>query len=106
MRHFHDGAVEHIDVSPWRKETFARFLRPLVRPLVGTLGADGDCDLWHVTSQSSKYLPLDARVPVVLTIHDLNFLHESPHDDQLASIDRKLADIQANPRRYFTFSVF
>ena len=28
----------------------------------------------------SRYLPLDPRVPVVLTIHDLNFLH----DDVLA----------------------
>jgi len=99
VRHFHDGAVEHIDVSPWRKETFARFLRPLVRPLVGTLGADGDCDLWHVTSQSSKYLPLDPRVPVVLTIHDLNFLHDDRHRSRPGAVRRKLAAVQAKVDR-------
>ena len=99
VRHFHDGDVEHIDVSPWRKETFARFLRPLVRPLVGTLGADGDCDLWHVTSQSSKYLPLDARVPVVLTIHDLNFLHDDRHRSRPGAVRRKLATVQAKVDR-------
>ena len=49
---------------------------------------------WHVTNQMSKYLPLDPRVPVVLTIHDLNFLHEAPHDEQVGKISRKLADIQ------------
>lgn len=91
VRFFQDGAVEHIDVSPWRKESFARFLRPLVRPF----GADGRCDLWHVTSQSSKYLPLDPRVPVVLTIHDLNFLHDERHRSRPAAVTRKLAAVQA-----------
>jgi glycosyltransferase involved in cell wall biosynthesis len=91
VRHFRDGAVEHIDVSPWRKETFARFLRPLVRPFRG----DGPCDLWHVTSQASKYLPLDPRVPVVLTIHDLNFLHDERHRGRPAAVRRKLAAVQA-----------
>ena len=90
VRRFRDGDVEHIDVSPWRRESVARFLRPIVRPFV----PDGACDLWHVTSQSSKFLPLDARVPVVLTIHDLNFLHESTADGPPADPARKLADIQ------------
>ncbi len=91
VRHFSDGAVEHIEVSPWRKEPFARFLRPLVGPF----RPEGGCDLWHVTSQSSKYLPLDARVPVVLTIHDLNFLHDERHRQRPAAVRRKLAAVQA-----------
>ena len=95
VRHFHDGAVEHIDVSPWRKESFARFIRPLVRPF----RTDGGYDLWHVTSQSSKYLPLDPRVPVVLTIHDLNFLHDERHRSRPAAVRRKLADAEAVARR-------
>ncbi len=91
VRHFHDGAVEHIETSPWRRESVARFLRPLVRPF-----ASGDrFDLWHVTSQTSKYLPLDARVPVVLTIHDLNFLHDQRHQTRPAAVRRKLAAVQA-----------
>jgi len=95
VRHFRDGAIEHIDVSPWRKETFARFLRPLVRRFAG----DGACDLWHVTSQASKYLPLDPRVPVVLTIHDLNFLHDQRHRDRPAAVRRKLEAVQAKVDR-------
>ena len=95
VRYFYDGAVEHIDVSPWRKESFARFLRPLVRPFQ----ADGGYDLWHVTSQSSKYLPLDPRVPVVLTIHDLNFLHDERHRSRPAAVRRKLAAVQAKVDR-------
>lgn len=95
VRYFEDGAVEHIDVSPWRKESFARFLRPLVRPF----HADGGYDLWHVTSQSSKYLPLDPRVPVVLTIHDLNFLHDERHRSRPAAVRRKLAAVQAKVDR-------
>ena len=34
--------------------------------------------LWHATTQNTRYLPLDNRIPVVLTIHDLNFLREKP----------------------------
>ncbi|MEM9352133.1 MAG: glycosyltransferase family 1 protein [Planctomycetota bacterium] len=33
-------------------------------------------DLWHMTNQCSKYLPWNRRVPILLTIHDLNFLRE------------------------------
>ncbi|MFM7804457.1 MAG: glycosyltransferase, partial [Verrucomicrobiota bacterium] len=73
----------------------ARFIRPIVRPFV----ADGDCDLWHVTSQSSKFLPLDPRVPVLLTIHDLNFLHDERHRTRPAAVRRKLAAVQAKVDR-------
>ena len=84
-----------LDVAPWKKEAVQRFVRPVLRPVLGRPAFAA----WHVTNQMSRYLPLDPRVPVVLTIHDLNFLHESPHDDQLATIDRKLADIQAKVDR-------
>lgn len=33
-----------------------------------------DIDLWHATHQDTKYLP-SSKIPVVLTIHDLNFLY-------------------------------
>jgi glycosyltransferase involved in cell wall biosynthesis len=36
---------------------------------------------------------------VVLTIHDLNFLHEAPHDEQLRATGRKLADMQRRVNR-------
>ena len=84
-----------LDVAPWKKEAVQRFVRPVLRPVLGRPAFAA----WHVTNQMSRYLPLDPRVPVVLTIHDLNFLHESPHDEQLATIDRKLADIQVKVDR-------
>jgi len=89
-RYFPGGGFEVITVSPWNKEALRRLYRPLVRPLLPAPRVR----VWHVTSQMSKYLPLDDRVPVVLTIHDLNFLHESPDTVRSEEIDRKLADIQ------------
>jgi len=73
----------------------AGLVRPLVQPFLGPRRFD----LWHVTNQMSKYLPFDGRVPVLLTIHDLNFLHESPpegrsREERDREAERKLADIQ------------
>lgn len=89
-RHFPGITAGELTVAPWRKEAVQRFLRPLLpawchrqRPA-----------LWHSTNQMTKYLPLDSRVPVLLTIHDLNFLHESGTDNQAHDRGRKLADIQ------------
>ena len=90
VRHLRAGGVEHIDVSPWRKETFAGLYRPLLAPF----RRGQRYDLWHVTNQTSKYLPLDPKVPVVLTIHDLNFLHDDRHKDRPRAVARKLADVQ------------
>lgn len=90
-RHFPGGGFGRISVRPWKKEALRQYLRPLARPFL----PEPTVALWHVTNQMSKYLPLDPRVPVLLTIHDLNFLHEAPHDEQVGKIARKLADIQA-----------
>lgn len=66
-----DGLPVAFDyVRPWRREPWLRPWRPLL-----ALGRHDPIDLWHVTHQHSKYLPVDPRVPVLLTIHDLNFLH-------------------------------
>jgi glycosyltransferase involved in cell wall biosynthesis len=90
-RHFPNGRFESIRVAAWKKEALRSLLRPLARPFL----PPSRVALWHVTNQMSKYLPLDPRVPVLLTIHDLNFLHEAPHDEQVGKVSRKLADIQA-----------
>ena len=34
-------------------------------------------NLWHCTYQNSNYFPFRESVPVVLTVHDLNFLYDS-----------------------------
>jgi len=47
----------------------------------------------------SRYLPLDPEVPVILTVHDLNFLHESPQQNRGREIERKLADMQRKVNR-------
>jgi glycosyltransferase involved in cell wall biosynthesis len=94
-RHFPDGGFEQIVVAPWRKEWLRRRLRPFVRPFMPPAAID----LWHVTNQLSKYLPLDDRVPVVLTIHDLTFLHEPPREGHARKLPRKLASIQAKVDR-------
>lgn len=94
--HYFPGAeFARIRMARWRKEVFWQFLRPLARPFL----PPPDVNLWHMTNQMSKYLPLDPRVPVVLTIHDLNFLHEAPNDEQVGKIARKLADIQTKINR-------
>ena len=90
VHHFRAEGVEHIDVSPWRKESFAGFYRPFLAPFRGRQRYD----LWHVTNQTSKYLPLEPAVPVVLTIHDLNFFHDERHRHRPRAVARKQADVQ------------
>ncbi|MCE9630142.1 MAG: glycosyltransferase family 4 protein [Planctomycetia bacterium] len=94
-RSFPEGGFDRIAAVRWRKEIVLRTLRPFVRPFLPA----ASIDLWHTTNQMSKYLPLDDRVPVVLTIHDLTFLHTIPHDDQLQKIERRLAVLQAKVDR-------
>ena len=88
-------SFERIAVVPWRKEVICRLARPLLQPFLPRPSIAA----WHVTNQMSRYMPLDSRVPVVLTIHDLNFLHEAPHDEQLRATGRKLADMQRRVNR-------
>lgn len=94
-RHLPPRGFDRIGVRPWKKEALMRRLRPFIRPFLPR----PQIDLWHATNQMSKYLPLDDRVPVVLTIHDLTFLHETPNDEHPRRIERKLADIQAKVDR-------
>ena len=52
--------------------------------------------LWHATSQLSWYVPTGPFTKVVLTVHDLNFLHESPDE---RTYTRQLAMVRRNIRR-------
>lgn len=52
--------------------------------------------LWHSTSQLSWYVPTGPLTKVVLTVHDLNFLHESPDE---RTYTRQLAMVRRNIRR-------
>ncbi len=52
--------------------------------------------LWHATSQLSWYVPTSPVTKVVLTIHDLNFLHENTDARTYA---RQLAMVRRNIKR-------
>jgi glycosyltransferase involved in cell wall biosynthesis len=52
--------------------------------------------LWHATSQLSWYVPTSPFTKVVLTVHDLNFLHEKPDE---RTYTRQLAMVRRNIRR-------
>jgi glycosyltransferase involved in cell wall biosynthesis len=58
-----------------------------------------------MTNQMSRYEPLDHRVPLLLTIHDLTFLHESPNEPRTVRTDRKLADLQRRIDRSIAITV-
>ena len=79
-----------IRVRPWNKESFQRWVRPIGRHFHKV----DKPALWHVTHQTSKFLPFDDRIPVVLTVHDLNFLHMTDSGDQPKRIRQRLARIQ------------
>ncbi len=89
-KYFPEGGYRTLNTSLLRKEVVQQFVRPLVSPFL----RQPPFGVWHVSNQMSRYLPLDSRVPVILTVHDLNFLHESPQDDRGREIERKLTDIQ------------
>lgn len=55
------------------------------------LGVSTGVDVWHCTHQSSGYLPSDKSIPVVTTVHALNFIYDS---SQEFKIKRKLAKVQ------------
>lgn len=38
--------------------------------------------VWHCTYQSSNYFPFTKKVPVVLTVHDLNFLYDEHKNEE------------------------
>lgn len=52
-----------VDYLPWRSSH--KFYLPV----------PSDTALWHCSSQQSKYWPSSRRIPVLVTIHDVNFMH-------------------------------
>lgn len=87
-----------IRVHPWHKECFQRWIRPIARHF-HTAHRPA---LWHVTHQTSKYLPFDNRVPVILTVHDLNFLHTIDSSHHPERIRRHLDHVQKLVNRSHT----
>lgn len=73
----------------WRKE----FVQRRLRSVWGN--SSWAPDLWHMTHHQSHYLPDNINTPLLLTIHDLKFLHlDAPEE-----ISRKLSQLQATVDR-------
>lgn len=93
-QYFPTGGFDRIGVAEWKKEGLRRFVRPLVKPLLPRSALA----LWHTTHQAAKYLPFDSRIPLLLTIHDLNFLHDEHGNVARPPLSgrhrRKLASVQ------------
>jgi glycosyltransferase involved in cell wall biosynthesis len=58
-----------------------------------------------MTNQMSSYEPLDPRVPVLLTVHDLTFIHKAPQERRMSEIERKRADTQRRVDRATAIAV-
>lgn len=90
-----------VPVRPWRKEFVQQWVRPLAKPFLGR----PPYAVWHMSNQMSRYEPLDPRVPVLLTVHDLTFLHKAPQDRRMQEIKRKRADTQRRVDRAAAIAV-
>src|SRR5687768_5891529 len=79
-----------------QKDTLTFFIPPAIKNIFGPkssviiqhslqkfwLPSLKDFDIWHATYQGSRYLPkLNKKIKVVLTIHDLNFMHDAKKSD-------------------------
>lgn len=64
---FGDGA-EYLSHKVWHKLFFPKLK---------------DVDVWHMTHQSTSYVPKSKQVKKVLTIHDLNFLYEKKSEAKI-----------------------
>jgi glycosyltransferase involved in cell wall biosynthesis len=87
--YFPATGVDFIPARTWRQEQFVRHLRPLLSGFY----RDVRCDAWHTSNQFGRYFPVNPAVPVILTIHDLNFLREfdGPRiDEELQKLQRKV----------------
>lgn len=75
-----DSSIAHISPAFWHK---------WLLPFASTF------DVWHATHQSTDYFPANTKTPIVLTIHDLNFLYDSHKNPQkrqryLQSLQKKI----------------
>lgn len=70
--YFPSTEVDFIPARNWRREQYVRHLRPFLHGFYREL----HCDAWHMSNQFGRFLPVDPAVPVILTVHDLNFLRE------------------------------
>ena len=65
-----------------------------------------DVRLFHASSQLTRYTPRSWRVPVLTTVHDLNFLHMTPDCGHLEGLERRTDRAVRNATHIVTVSDF
>jgi len=79
------GQANYSFVHGWQKERFMSCIRPLIKPFFRE-----HIDLWHSTDQFCRHWPINSRVPLLLTIHDLAFLSQKKSQQKIAKYIRRL----------------
>jgi glycosyltransferase involved in cell wall biosynthesis len=59
------------EVSYVKQQSFHKFMMPSLKGY----------DIWHSNFQGTNYFPFNRNIKIVLTIHDLNFIHETNRAD-------------------------
>jgi len=79
LKHKHADEGFQLFIPKALKGSFGDQVRYITLQLHSKLYMTGtrDVQVWHMTHQQSKYYPVNANTKMVLTIHDLNYLHES-----------------------------
>lgn len=78
--------VSFEEAKKWKRHPYYLFLKHLF--------PQKKYDVWHSTEQFSKFFPFHSSTPMVLTIHDLNFLREK--DKRKIAIYRKRVQKRVN----------
>lgn len=73
---FLGDSVAYQEVKPWHK----------------WIGMDAEADVWHCMHQDSEFKPRNRHIPLIYTIHDLNFLDRPDYSE--AKKKRRLASMQ------------
>jgi glycosyltransferase involved in cell wall biosynthesis len=79
--YLHPSLQQHFETRDdfINQNSLQKFIFPIVK----------DIDIWHTTYQLSRYIPKGKKIKRVLTIHDLNFLHEEKSPEKVEKYLRK-----------------
>lgn len=102
LYHFCSSLGKHLLKHKHTEDDFRFFVTKEVKGFFGEAGlkyipwrlysrlymsGTNDIDVWHMTHQQSRYYPTNPRTKMILTIHDLNYLHESDNERRKKKYD-------------------
>jgi glycosyltransferase involved in cell wall biosynthesis len=79
--------VKYEVTNKWKKDSFYKYIKFMF--------PTKKYDLWHMTSQQTKFMPFSSKVPTILTIHDLNYMRDRSNKRAI----RKMKKIQKMANR-------